>query len=78
MRKAGLLEAVKHGTAMALDVHPSDEFHRGHLKGAINIPLADLEIRLAGLPRNKEIIVYCRGPYCVWSFEAVATLRKKG
>ena len=76
--KAGLLERVKQGTAMALDVRPSDEFDRGHLKGAVNIPLADLEMRLADLPQNKEIIAYCRGPYCVLSFEAVATLREKG
>ena len=76
--KADLLDRVKHGTAMALDVRPSDEFEKGHLKGALNIPLDDLERRLADLPQDKEIIAYCRGPYCVLSFEAVATLREKG
>ena len=76
--KADLLERVAHGTAIALDVRPADEFEVGHLKGAINIPLADLEKHLADLPPNKEIIAYCRGPYCVLSYEAVATLREKG
>ena len=76
--KTDLLERVAHGTAIALDVRPADEFEVGHLKGAINIPLADLEKHLADLPADKEIIAYCRGPYCVLSYEAVATLREKG
>ena len=76
--KADLLERVVEGTTIVLDVRPADEFAVGHLKGAINIPLADLEKRLADLPPNKEIIAYCRGPYCVLSYEAVATLREKG
>ena len=76
--KADLLERVAQGTAIALDVRPADEFDVGHLKGAINIPLADLEKHLADLPPNKEIIAYCRGPYCVMSYEAVTTLREKG
>ncbi len=76
--KADLLERVAQGTTIALDVRPTDEFDVGHLKGAINIPLADLEKRLADLPPNKEIIAYCRGPYCVLSYEAVAALREKG
>ena len=76
--KADLLERVAQGTAIALDVRPADEFDVGHLKGAINIPLADLEKHLAELPPNKEIIAYCRGPYCVMSYEAVTTLREKG
>ncbi len=76
--KADLLERVAQGTTIALDVRPADEFDVGHLKGAINIPLADLEKRLADLPPNKEIIAYCRGPYCVLSYEAVAALREKG
>lgn len=76
--KTDLLERVKIGTAIALDVRPTDEFEAGHLKGAINIPLAELEKNLADLPSGKEIIAYCRGPYCVLSYEAVAALRKKG
>ncbi len=76
--KADLFERVAQGTSIALDVRPADEFEVGHLKGAINIPLADLEKHLADLPPDKEIIAYCRGPYCVLSYEAVATLREKG
>jgi ArsR family transcriptional regulator len=55
-----------------------DEYALAHLPGAINIPLAELERRLAELPRKMEIVAYCRGPYCVLSFEAVAALRARG
>ncbi len=61
-----------------LDVRPPAEFALGHLTGAINIPLRTLLRRLDELPRGKEIVAYCRGPYCVLSFEAVALLRQKG
>lgn len=61
-----------------LDVRPQDEFVEGHLPGARNIPLAELERRLSELPIDTEIVAYCRGPYCVLAFEAVATLRAKG
>ncbi len=61
-----------------LDVRPEDEFALGHLPKALNIPLAELERRLGELPRSREVIAYCRGPYCVLSFEAVAALRARG
>jgi ArsR family transcriptional regulator len=61
-----------------LDVRPEDEFTLGHLPGALNVPLPTLERRLSKLPKNQEIVAYCRGPYCVLSFEAVATLRARG
>ncbi|TXL71488.1 metalloregulator ArsR/SmtB family transcription factor [Vineibacter terrae] len=61
-----------------LDVRPPAEFALGRLAGAINIPLKTLLRRLDELPRGKEIVAYCRGPYCVLSFEAVALLRQKG
>jgi ArsR family transcriptional regulator len=61
-----------------LDVRPHDEFAAGHLPQAINIPLRDLLRRLRELPRNREVVAYCRGPYCVLSFEAVALLRRRG
>jgi len=73
-----LVERLRAGLVTALDVRPEDEFALGHLPGAINIPLADLERRLAGLSRDREIVAYCRGAYCVLSFEAVATLRARG
>ena len=73
-----LLERMRDGMVTVLDVRPEDEFALGHLPGARNIPLAALESRLADLPRNREIVAYCRGPYCVLTFEAVAALRARG
>lgn len=74
----GLLDRLRTGAVVLLDVRPEDEFALGHLPHAINIPLPELESRLAELPKGQEIIAYCRGPYCVLSFEAVAALRKHG
>lgn len=73
-----LLARARKGLVTVLDVRPAEEYEAGHLPGAVNIPLSDLESRLGKLPKNKEIIAYCRGPYCVLAFEAVARLRKKG
>jgi rhodanese-related sulfurtransferase len=73
-----LLDRLRSGTATVLDVRPEDEFRQGHLPGALNIPLAQLERRLAELPVDREIVAYCRGPWCVLSFEAVALLRGRG
>ena len=73
-----LLERTREGLVTVLDVRPPDEFAAGHLPGAINIPLEELEERLPELSDGREIIAYCRGPYCVLSFEAVAALREKG
>jgi len=61
-----------------LDVRPPDEFALGHLPGAVNIPLRALKARLAELDPAQEIVAYCRGEYCVLSFEAVALLRARG
>lgn len=73
-----LVKRLREKSVTLLDVRPEDEFALGHLPGAINIPLKALERRLAQLPRNREIVSYCRGPYCVLSFEAVALLRERG
>ncbi|MEX0697202.1 MAG: metalloregulator ArsR/SmtB family transcription factor [Dongiaceae bacterium] len=73
-----LLARARAGSVTVLDVRPADEFAAGHLPGAINIPLRELEGRLADLDPAKEIIAYCRGAYCVLSYEAVATLRARG
>jgi ArsR family transcriptional regulator len=73
-----LVTRLREGDVMLLDVRPEDEYGLGHLPGALNIPLRQLEQRLAELPRDLEIIAYCRGPYCVLSFEAVAELRALG
>ena len=72
------LQLAKKGLVVVLDVRPPEEFCAGHLPGAVNIPIKELEARLASLPKRKEIIAYCRGPYCLMSFEAVARLRKRG
>jgi len=73
-----LLERVRAGLVTVLDVRPADEYALGHVPGAVNIPLGELEARLAELDPSQEIVAYCRGPYCVLSYEAVALLRRRG
>lgn len=73
-----LLERARAGLVTVLDVRPSEEFAAGHLPGAVNIPLKELEQRIQELPQHQEIVAYCRGPYCVLAYEAVAQLRKQG
>jgi rhodanese-related sulfurtransferase len=73
-----LLDRLRSGVVTVLDVRPEDEFAHGHLPGALNVPLAQLERRLAELPPDREVVAYCRGPWCVLSFEAVALLRRRG
>ncbi len=73
-----LVRRIREGSVTLLDVRPEDEFALGHLPGAVNIPLKELEQRLAELPKRREVVAYCRGPYCVLSFEAVAALRRRG
>jgi ArsR family transcriptional regulator len=73
-----LARRLKDGTVVVLDVRPEDEFALGHVRGALNIPVAELKRRLAELPKGQEIVAYCRSSYCVFSFEAVALLRKRG
>lgn len=73
-----LLQRVRRGLVTVLDVRPQEEYAAGHLPGAVNIPLADLEARLDQLPRQQEVVAYCRGPYCVLAYDAVAKLREKG
>lgn len=73
-----LVERARHGLVTVLDVRPADEFAIGHLPGAVNIPLSELEARVDELDPSSEIVAYCRGAYCVLSFEAVAALRRRG
>ena len=73
-----LLRRVRHGEVMILDVRPSEEFRAGHIPCALSVPLAELKKRLAGLPKDRDVVAYCRGPYCVMAIDAVALLRKKG
>lgn len=73
-----LLERAQAGLVTVLDVRPEEEFRLGHLPGAVNIPLGELHERLEELDPDREVIAYCRGAYCVFSFEAVAALRAQG
>lgn len=73
-----LVRRIREGTVTLLDVRPEDEFRMAHIPGAVNIPLKHLEARLGELPPGREVIAYCRGPYCVFSYEAVAALRDRG
>ena len=73
-----LLQLVQKGLVTVLDVRPEEEFAAGHLPGALNVQPKALEQRLKELPRNQEIVAYCRGPYCVLAYDAVAKLRTKG
>jgi len=73
-----LLRRMRSKQVAVLDVRSPEEFASGHLPGAINIPLNELRRRLKELPLSQQIVAYCRGPYCVFSYEAVAQLRKHG
>lgn len=63
---------------MVVDVRPVEEYRAAHVPGSMSIPLDELEERLRELPRGREIVAYCRGPYCAYAPEAVRTLRRHG
>jgi ArsR family transcriptional regulator len=69
---------MRDGVVTLIDARPQEEFAAGHLPGAISLPLGELKRRLRELPRDQDIVAYCRGQYCVLSYEAVAELRKQG
>ena len=76
--QAELRKLVRDGDVTVLDVRPADEYEAGHIPGALSIPVSELKRRLRELPKRREIIAYCRGPYCVFSLEAVTLLRQHG
>lgn len=76
--KTELLARAQQGLVTVLDVRPPEEYQSGHLPGAINIPLKELEQRLKELPPDQQVVAYCRGPYCLLAYEAVVKLREKG
>jgi len=78
LSRQDLMARVKEGSVTVVDVRPPSEYEAGHLPGAVNIPLDDLEGRLSSLPEGREVIAYCRGTWCVLSFDAVAALRQRG
>lgn len=73
-----LLERVRRGEVTLLDVRPEEEYRAAHLPGALSVPLEALPGRLAELPRDREVVAYCRGPYCVMAIDAVELLREAG
>lgn len=76
--RAGLLERMRDGDVVVLDVRPTEEYTAGHIPGAISIPLAELEQHLDSLPRGSEIVAYCRGPLCVLAPRAIDLLHTRG
>lgn len=75
---ADLMERARKGEVIVLDVRPEVEYQSGHIADAVSIPVDQLEAHLKDLPKDREIVAYCRGPYCLLSLEAVTTLRKHG
>jgi rhodanese-related sulfurtransferase/DNA-binding transcriptional ArsR family regulator len=73
-----LLDRVNNGLVSVIDVRPAEEFSAGHVPGAINIPLSELQKHLDEFNNELEIVAYCRGPHCILAFDAVAELRKRG
>ena len=73
-----LAKRLKRGAVTLLDVRPAEEYDAGHIPKAVSLPVTELRKRLAELPRSRQVVVYCRGPYCVMALEAVALLRRRG
>jgi rhodanese-related sulfurtransferase len=73
-----LARRVRAGEVTVIDVRPREEYVAGHIPGAISVPLADLPKRVAELRRRRDVVAYCRGPYCVMAIDAVDLLRRKG
>ena len=76
--KQRLIERIRAGDVIVLDVRPTEEYRAAHIAGAVSLPLGELEKRLGGLPTEQEVVAYCRGPYCVLAPEAVQLLRARG
>lgn len=73
-----LVKRLRDGEVVVIDVRPAAEYAAGHIRGAVSIPINELGKRLKELPRNRRVVAYCRGPYCVYADDAVRTLRKRG
>lgn len=76
--EAELLARIAQGEVTVLDVRPAEEFRAGHLPGAVSMPVGELAARLLELPPERDVVAYCRGPYCVMAIEAVTLLRERG
>lgn len=75
---AELAERIRAGLVTVVDVRPKEEYAAGHLPGAINVPLSEIDQHADAMPHDREIVAYCRGPFCVLSYEAVSRFREKG
>ncbi len=73
-----LVRRVREGRVVVVDVRPAEEYRAGHVAGALSLPVDELDRRLSELPARKEIVAYCRGPYCVMAYDAVTRLRARG
>ena len=78
VRAGELLRKTREEGVVVLDVRPEEEYRAGHIPGALSVPIERLEAYLGGIPEDREVVAYCRGPYCVFSDEAVALLRSHG
>jgi rhodanese-related sulfurtransferase len=73
-----LAERLRDGDVIVLDVRPEPEFHAGHISGAISLPIKEITRRLRAIPKDRQVVAYCRGPYCVYADDAVRTLKRRG
>jgi rhodanese-related sulfurtransferase len=78
MTRAELQQRLRDRDVVVLDVRPAPEFAAGHIPGARNVPISDLEQRLRQIPADAQVVAYCRGPYCAYADEAVRLLRRRG
>lgn len=76
--REALIGRVRRGEAIVLDVRPPEEYRAGHIPGALSVPITELKRRLSEIPTDREIVAYCRGPYCVMAIDAVQILRSNG
>lgn len=73
-----LADRFRDGDVVVLDVRPETEFHAGHIAGAVSLPVKEIARRLRTIPKDKQVVAYCRGPYCVYADDTVRTLRRRG
>jgi rhodanese-related sulfurtransferase len=73
-----LAKRMREGDVIVLDVRPEPEYHAGHISGAISVPVKEITRRLRAIPKDRQVVAYCRGPYCVYADDAVRTLKRRG
>jgi rhodanese-related sulfurtransferase len=73
-----LAKRLREGDVIVLDVRPEPEYHAGHISGAISVPVKEITRRLRAIPKDRQVVAYCRGPYCVYADDAVRTLKRRG